>query len=103
MIEVYVKDSYGERVDLSSVFAQEIAEKIDLKYCHADIIFEFKEYHIKNIPFVLLKDFGTLRLEAYLIDIIGFYAERDKGFLDSQQVIRLQVARLLAKQLISDI
>ena len=43
MIEVYVKDSYGERVDLSSVFAQEIAEKIDLKYCHADIIFEFKE------------------------------------------------------------
>ena len=42
MIEVYVKDSYGERVDLSSVFAQEIAEKIDLKYCHADIIFEFK-------------------------------------------------------------
>ena len=67
MIEVYVKDSYGERVDLSSVFAQEIAEKIDLKYCHADIIFEFKQYHIKNIPFVLLKDFGTLRLEAHLL------------------------------------
>ena len=73
MIEVYVKDSYGERVDLSSVFAQEIAEKIDLKYCHADIIFEFKEYYIKNIPFVLLKDFGTLRLEAHLIDIIDEY------------------------------
>ena len=33
----------------------------------------FKEYHIKNIPFVLLKDFGTLRLEAYLIDIIDEY------------------------------
>lgn len=73
MIEVYVKDSYGGRVDLSSVFAQKIAEKNNLKYCHADIIFEFKEYHIKNIPFVLLKDFGTLRLEAYLIDIIDEY------------------------------
>lgn len=48
-------------------------------------------------------DHYEVAIAAYLIDIIGFYAERDKGFLDSQQVIRLQVARLLAKQLISDI
>lgn len=86
MIEVYVKDSYGERVDLSSVFAQEIAEKIDLKYCHADIIFEFKEYHIKNIPFVLLKDFGTLRLEAHLIDIIDEY-DIPQGLFDYEKFL----------------
>ena len=73
MMKVYTKNMFGERIYLDCVFMQEIAEKNNLKYCHADIIFEFKEYHIKNIPFVLLKDFGTLRLEAYLIDIIDEY------------------------------
>ena len=70
MIEVYVKDSYGEHVDLSSVFAQEIAEKIDLKYCHADILYEGKKYYIKNVPFSLLINLGTIGLKEYLIKII---------------------------------
>lgn len=86
MIEVYTKNMIGERIDLSSVFMQDIAEKNNLKYCHADIIFEFKEYHIKNIPFVLLKDFGTLRLEAHLIDIIDEY-DIPQGVFDYEKFL----------------
>lgn len=43
-------------------------------------------------------DFSTA-LCLYLIDVIGLYAEREQGFIDAQQKIRLEVADMYMKSL----
>ena len=72
-MKVYTKNMFGERIDLDCVFMQEIAKKNELQYCHVDISYEGKKYYIKNVPFSLLINLGTIGLKAYLIGIIlGF-------------------------------
>ena len=72
-MKVYTKNMFGERIYLDCVFTQEIAKKNELQYCHADISYEGKKYYIKNIPFSLLINLGTIGLKEYLIEIIlGF-------------------------------
>ena len=69
-MKVYTKNMFGERIDLDCVFMQEIAEKNEVQYCHVDISYEGKKYYIKNVPFSLLINLGTIGLKEYLIKII---------------------------------
>lgn len=70
MMKVYTKNMFGERIYLDCVFMQEIAKKNEVQYCHADILYEGKKYYIKNVPFSLLINLGTIGLKEYLIKII---------------------------------
>lgn len=73
MIEVYIKNIFGKRIDLSCVFMREIAIKNEVKYCHTDILYEDKKYYVKNIPFCILEAWGTYGVEEHLIKVIVKY------------------------------
>ena len=53
----------------------------------------------EKVVFQRFFDNYEVAISAYLIDIIGFYTERDKGKSDIQQTTRIKVADLLARQI----
>lgn len=69
LIEVYIKSITGERIDLDSVFMQNVAKKNRLQYFNIDLDYN-KKYYIKNVPFCLLIDLGINGLREYMIKII---------------------------------
>lgn len=66
MIDFYVKTIWGERLDLSGSIEKQIAKDRGVKFFHCDIIINNIEYHIVNIPFVLLNEFDEDDLYEHL-------------------------------------
>lgn len=76
-------------------------------YIFQTAMFEKKRNAVKIYQYILKVqkkyteyfDDYFISLALYLIDVVGFYMERDCGEIDQQQKIRLAVIRLLAKNI----
>lgn len=89
----YARRSYMPFLDIFHyIFQTEIFEKKSSAYRIYEKLIESKNKFEKYF------DNYLIAISLYLIDVIGFYLERDCGIIDKQQVIRLNVVALIIDQ-----
>ena len=73
MICVYFKNIWGERVELDNLINIKIAKDLGLKYFQCDIELPGSNYHIVNIPLIILETFEIDGFEEYILMLIDKY------------------------------